>query len=96
MKIITIITKTLLIILFITILVTLSMGGFMPLFSIAFGFLFLYYLLIYILILVFTKRKKQVYKYIICFLLIIPLLFMLIDMESFFDFLLQGISIDMK
>lgn len=96
MKTIKTITKIIWIILLVLMVVTLFMGGFMPLFSIAFGFLFLYYLLIYILILVFFNQTQKLYKYFICLLLIIPIVFTLIDFETFFDFLLQGIHIDMR
>jgi len=72
----------------------LLLGGFMPMFSIAFGILFLYYGLIYLLISILKNRPQ--YTIVIYILLILPLLWAIMDLEGFFDFLLEGIQLDMK
>ncbi len=74
----------------------LLLGGFMPLFAIAFGILFLYYLLIHILFKILYKRKKTRCFYVVFIFFIIPIIFMILDFEGAFDFLLQGIELDMK
>ncbi|MEM9077513.1 MAG: hypothetical protein AAGC43_10755 [Bacteroidota bacterium] len=74
----------------------LVMGGFMPLFSIAFGFLFLYYLLVYGLIILAVRKQKTIYSYLAYILFFLPTIWSLWDFEGLFNFLLQGIHLDMK
>lgn len=72
----------------------LLLGGFMPVFSIAFGLLFVYYGLIYLLIRIL--KNKQQYKYVVGLFFILPILWAIIDLEGLFDFLLEGIHLDLK
>ncbi|MHA7829512.1 MAG: hypothetical protein ACX93O_00330 [Flagellimonas sp.] len=87
-------TIIVLILLLIAIITTLLMGGFMPIFSIAFGLLFLYYALIYFVIR-FLKNNQQ-YKFIFYILFIPPIFWGIIDWGGLVDFLLEGIHLDMK
>ncbi len=91
-----VITVTLLVILLTAVIITLLMGGFMPLFSLAFGILFIYYIIIYFLIIQIPKRKTKWYKYLVYVLFTLPILFGIIDWESLFEFLLQGVLLDMR
>ncbi len=76
------------------IIITLLMGGFMPIFSIAFGILFLYYTLVYLLI-IFLKQNR-LNNAIVYLLFIFPMLWAIIDGEGFLDILLEQIHLDMK
>ena len=96
MKTIKIISLVFLILLGVLGFSSLLLGGFMPLFAIAFGILFLYYLLIHILFNILYKRKKKRYFYIVFVCFLIPIILMIIDFEGAIDFLLQGIELDMK
>lgn len=87
-------TKIILIILLACTVTTLFLGGFMPMFSFAFGFLLLYYSLVYFLIL-HLKRTRQG-NFIIYGLFIFPIIWAIVDWEGLVDFLLQGIHLDMK
>jgi len=87
-------TIIVLILLLIAIITTLLMGGFMPIFSIAFGLLFLYYALIYFVIR-FLKNNQR-YKFIFYILFILPIFWGIIDWGGLVDFLLEGIHLDMK
>jgi len=87
-------TIIVLILLLIAIITTLLMGGFMPIFSIAFGLLFLYYALIYFVIR-FLKNNQR-YKFIFYILFILPIFWGIIDWGGLVDFLLEGIYLDMK
>ena len=87
-------TIIVLILLLIAIITTLLMGGFMPIFSIAFGLLFLYYALIYFIIR-FLKNNQR-YKFIFYILFILPIFWGIIDWGGLVDFLLEGIHLDMK
>ncbi|MEQ5790317.1 hypothetical protein J4E06_04580 [Muricauda sp. NFXS6] len=87
-------TIIVLILLLIGIITTLLMGGFMPIFSIAFGLLFLYYALIYFVIR-FLKNNQR-YKFIFYILFILPIFWGIIDWGGLVDFLLEGIHLDMK
>mgnify|MGYP006865035687 CR=1 FL=1 len=88
------ITKVVLILLCISSIATLFMGGFMPLFSIAFGIMFLYYTLLY-LVIIFLK-KNRLNCIIVYLLFVIPILWAIMDWEGLFDILLNGIHLDMK
>jgi len=77
-------------------LITLLMGGFMPLFSIAFGFLFIYYILIYITLNILSKRENKWFIYIIYLFFFIPIIWLIFDAENLLEFLLQGFHLDMK
>ena len=89
-------TKILGAILLILAIACLFIGGFMPLFSIAFGLLFLYYLLVYGCILLAIRKQKSIYSYLAYVLFFVPLIWSLWDFEGVFNFLLQGIHLDMK
>lgn len=60
----------------------------MLLFSIALGFLFIYYLLIYISLVILSKRKNKLILYIGYFLFLVPIVWLIIDGKSLFEFLL--------
>lgn len=81
-------------ILLVGILVTFLMGGFMPLFSISLGLLFLYYALIYILTRILKPNKRN--SYLLYLLLVLPLIWAIINLEGFINFLLAGVHLDMK
>jgi len=72
----------------------LLLGGFMPVFSIAFGLLFVYYGLIYLLIRCLKNKRR--YAYMVYILMALPILWAIADLEGFFNFLLEGIHLDMK
>jgi CHASE2 domain-containing sensor protein len=88
------ITLALLIILLVGMLVTFLLGGFMPLFSIALALLFAYYALIYFLTRVLTANKRN--SYLLFLLLVLPLIWAVMDLEGFINFLLDGVHLDMK
>ncbi|WOD43263.1 hypothetical protein [Hwangdonia lutea] len=77
-------------------MVTLSLGGFMPLFSIVFGWLFLYYLIIYIVLILLRKKENNILKYAMATLICIPMVWALFAPEYLFDFLLQGVKLDFR
>ncbi|MEM7084687.1 MAG: hypothetical protein AAF489_00805 [Bacteroidota bacterium] len=85
-----------LILLALLIIVTLLLGGFMPLFSVAFGFLFLYYFLLFLVIQIFRKKIGGVTTYVLYLFFLIPIIWIILDIEGMIDFLLQGIDFDMK
>ncbi|WP_418603947.1 hypothetical protein [Hwangdonia sp.] len=85
-----------LIILALATIITLLLGGFMPLFSIAFGWLFLYYLVIYIVLILLSKNENNILKYAMATLICIPIVWGLFAPEYLFDFLLQGVKLDFK
>ena len=91
-------TLIILIILATVAIVTFFMGGFMFLFGVASIFIFLYYLLIYIGVRIITHKKntnKQL-LYTLYILVLIPIIWGLIDWESLFEFLLQGVQLNMR
>lgn len=90
---ITIIT---LILLAITTVVTLSLGGFIPLFGIASGFLFLYYLALFFGAKFVGKTPNKLFIYGFYILFLLPIILFIIDAEGLFNFLLQGVHLDMK
>jgi len=96
MKTIKIISLIFLILIGVLSITSILLGGFMPLFAIAFGILFLYYLIIHILLKFYSKRKNNKGFYIVFVFFLIPIIWMMIDFEGLFDFLLQGIELDMK
>jgi EamA domain-containing membrane protein RarD len=87
-------TLVLLTILLVGILITLLMGGYMPLFSIALALLFAYYALIYFLTRMLTANKRN--SYLLFLLLVLPLIWAVMDLEGFINFLLDGVHLDMK
>ncbi|MFD1613913.1 hypothetical protein [Gelatiniphilus marinus] len=74
----------------------LFLGGFMPLFSIAFGILFVYYLFIYIALVLLSKKENTILKCIMVSLFLMPILWGLFAPESLFNFLLQGVKMDFR
>ncbi|MDF0715208.1 hypothetical protein PY092_03515 [Muricauda sp. 334s03] len=88
------VTKVVLVLLCIGSIATLFMGGFMPMFSVAFGILFLYYILVY-LVIIFIK-KNRLNCAIAYLLFIFPILWAIMDWEGLLDVLLDGIHLDMK
>ncbi|MCK0161547.1 hypothetical protein [Allomuricauda sp. F6463D] len=96
MKIIKISSLVLAILLAILCIAALLMGGFMPLFAIAFGIIAVFYVLIYIALNKLSKRKNRMLLYIIYLLFLTPIVWTIIDMEGLFEFLLQGVKMDMK
>jgi hypothetical protein len=87
-------TKAVLILLPICSIATLFMGGFMPMFSIAFGILFLYYALVYLVIIFLTDNRLN--SIILYLLFAFPILWAIVDWEGLLDVLLNGIHLDMK
>lgn len=85
-----------LILLALLIITTFLLGGFMPLFSIAFGFLFVYYLLLYVVARLFANKINSVTKYLLYLFFFVPIIWVIIDMEGMINFLLQWIHLDMK
>ncbi|WP_435624068.1 hypothetical protein [Flagellimonas sp.] len=96
MKGLKIATTILMVILLILAIACLLIGGFMPLFSIAFGLLFLYYALVFAIVLLAIKREKNVYMILAYVVFFLPILWTFWDYESLLNFLLQGIELDMK
>ncbi|PRX56947.1 hypothetical protein [Flagellimonas meridianipacifica] len=96
MKIVKVATTILLVLLFVLAIASLLMGGFVPLFSIAFGFLLIYYVLVYGIIFLAHKTGKAILRYLALLLFFLPVVWGLWDLESLFNFLLQGIHLDMK
>lgn len=90
------ISLILLILLAFTGFAALFLGGFMPLFSIAFGILFVYYLLIYITLVLLSKNENNILKYIMVSVFLIPILWGLLSPETLFNFLLQGVKLDFR
>jgi len=89
-------TKIVLILLGVLTLISLFMGDLIILFSILFGMLFIYYLLV---LYVTNRLSKTAHKrsiYIVAVLFFMPILWMLIDVEGFFNFMLQGVNLDMR
>lgn len=76
--------------------ITLLLGGFMPLFSVASGLLFLYYLALYFGMKFVGDGAKKPFIYSFALLFIVPIILTLVDPEAVLGFLLQGIDIDMK
>lgn len=96
MKIVKVATKILLALLLVLAVASLFMGGFVPLFGIAFGLLLAYYVLVYGTIVLAIRTQKAIYRYLAFLLFFTPLIWGLWDLESLFNFLLQGIHLDMK
>nr|WP_298996073.1 hypothetical protein [uncultured Allomuricauda sp.] len=96
MKKLKIATMVIMALLLILTIVSLLLGGFMPLFSIAFGLLFAYYILVYGLIYLTNKIGKMIFRYVAIALFFLPILWSLWDWENLLNFLLQGIHLDMK
>lgn len=96
MKSLRILTMIMLALLAVATIVTLLMGGFMPLFSIASGLVFLYYLVVLLGIKLAGDRPRLPYIYILYALFLIPILLTLFDPEALIDFLLQGVHLDMR
>ena len=76
--------------------ITLLLGGFMPIFSVASGLLFLYYLAIYFGIKFAGETAKKAFVYGFAILFLIPIVLFIIDFEGFLNFLMQGVHLDMK
>ncbi|WP_324027815.1 hypothetical protein QSV08_07680 [Maribacter sp. BPC-D8] len=91
MKKLKIATQVLLLILLILIIIALSMGGYTPLISVAFGFLFIYYLIFYIFLIIISKKTNKVYQSISIVIFALPFLLALLDYQALFGFLLQGV-----
>lgn len=72
------------------------LGGFAPLIGIATGFLFLYYLALFLGAKYIGKTESKPLIYGLCFLFLAPPVVSLIDAEALFEFLLQGVHLDMK
>ena len=96
MKKLKIATIVILILLALLIITTFLLGGFIPLFSMAFGFLFVYYLLLYVVARLFANKINSVTKYLLYLFFFLPIIWVIIDMEGMLNFLLQGIDLDMK
>lgn len=90
------ITILMLVLLAIITAATLLLGGMAPLLGIASGLLFLYYLALYFGIKFVGKTAGKPFIYGFSILLAIPIILLLIDAEALFEFLLQGVHIDMK
>lgn len=77
-------------------IISVFLDGFIPFLFIAFGFLFLYYLVVY-LGLTFLYRKDNVFlKYVFIVLFCIPLAWALFNPEGLFEFLLQGVDVNLQ
>ncbi|WP_422858230.1 hypothetical protein ACOKFD_12515 [Flagellimonas sp. S174] len=96
MKKLKIATMVIMALLLILTIVSLLLGGFMPLFSIAFGLLFAYYILVYGLIYLTNKTGKMIFTYLGIGMFFLPIIWAVWDFENLLDFLLQGIHLDMK
>ncbi|MEM9363436.1 MAG: hypothetical protein AAGA43_12415 [Bacteroidota bacterium] len=96
MKILKLLTRILLLLLLALTITSFFMSGFIPLFSIGFGLLFVYYFVVYGIIFLAIKTKKTVYTYSAYFLFFLPFVWSLLDFEGLFNFLLQGVHLDMK
>ena len=90
------ITKILLIVLGILALVSLFMGNMMILFAMLFAILFIYYLIVYFITKKCSKIENKINVYIVFILFFIPIIWVLIDWEGFFNFMLQGVHLDMR
>lgn len=96
MKIIRNLTKIMLVLLAIMTAIALSLGGFVPIFSAAFGILFLYYLGIFAAAKFAGDTENKLIKLGFSILFLFPIIMFVIDPEVTINFLLQGIHLDMK
>lgn len=96
MKLLKNLNLAMLVLLIISVIITLSLGGFMPLFSIALGWLFAYYLVIFVVLVLLNEKKNNMLKYTMALLFFIPIIWGLFAPETLFNFLLQGVKLDFR
>lgn len=85
-----------LVLLAITTAITLLLGGFMPLFSIASGLMFLYYLALFFGMKFIGSKVNRMLILMFSILFTAPIALLVIAPEPFLNFLMQGIHLDMK
>lgn len=76
-----------------------ALNNLASIFIAAIGILFIYYLILFLAVLKFIKSnqaKNSMISYALYLLFIIPIFWALFDLEGFVNFLMQGVSLDMK
>ncbi len=89
MNVLKILSLVLLAVFVLGIIITLNMKGYNSFLVYPFAFLFVYYLLVYVFLVVLSKRETSLLTYFIYIVFILPIIWGILSLTSFFEFLFK-------